>query len=269
MALIGFLCVPLDFPIIQQVGPFQVFSVWLIEIQPWMEHGWHMRCAALVAPVDMMRFPAPPLPPLDRECLSCQLLGEDTSETHPAIVGQSTSLERDAIRNYTPYLKKRMQVEEAKGREKRKNQRNTIGTRTYVVLQKTDVLPKWDRKPLYHLQAGLSDLYILLQMTCRGIPTSLPEHVLEERILKFAVFFSSFLVWVFSQCLGDACVKCVFLFADFLSSSTLCCIFIWGRFHGASLVEIKHNTPIPTRAWLAIFSNANLWILQWSKMMFS
>lgn len=40
----------------------------------------------------------------------------------------------------------------------------------------------------YHTSRS-SDLYILLQMTCRGVPTSLPEHVLEERILKFAVYF--------------------------------------------------------------------------------
>lgn len=58
--------------------PFQVFKFDL-EIQPWMEHGWHMH-DALVAPIDMMRFPAPPLPPLDREYLSVPPVWEiDTS----------------------------------------------------------------------------------------------------------------------------------------------------------------------------------------------
>lgn len=68
-------------------------------------------------------------------------LGEDTIlVTHHSNRGTVYSLERDALRNYTPYLKKRMQVEEAKGRKKQKNQRNTIGTQ--LVLQKADVLPK-------------------------------------------------------------------------------------------------------------------------------
>ena len=158
-----------------------------------------------------------------------QLLGEDTSR-RTSNGGTVYSLERDAIRNYTPYLKKRMQVEEAKGREKQKNQRNTIGTQ--LVLQKADVLPKWDREnhyttyqPVFRpLHTAPNDLPRYSNLPTRACPWG-------ENPQVCCFLFEFFGVSLFS--VPGGCVwKCVLFCADFLSSSTLCCIFIWGRFHG-------------------------------------
>lgn len=129
-----------------------------------------------------------------------------------------------------------MQVEEAKGREKRKNQRNTIGTQ--VVLQKTDVLPKWDRKPSYQpvfrpLHTAPNDLPRYSNLPTRACPWGENPQV--------CCLFSIFLVWAFSQCRGmHVIVKCFFLLIS--SQVQLCVAFSFGVDSTGIFGGDKHNT---------------------------